>query len=51
MNASAAGSFHVFTPNITAPVSSIYLYLCATTPLNANATAGRFTVMMEYTLY
>jgi len=49
--ATATGSFHVFTPNITAPVSSIYLYLCTTTPLTANATAGRFTVILEYTLY
>ena len=50
MNATA-GLFHVFTPNITADVASKYLYLCATTALNADATAGRFTVMMEYTLY
>ena len=47
----ATGSFHVFTPTITAPVSSVYLCLCATTPLNANATAVRFTVILEYTLY
>ncbi len=49
--AAATGSFHVFTPTITAPVSSVYLCLCATTPLTANATAGRFTVILEYTLY
>ena len=56
MNATA-GLFHVFAPNITSPIASKYLYLCQSsidpTPggLNADATAGRFTVMLEYTLY
>lgn len=55
MNA-VAGSFHVFTPNITAPIASKYLYLCQSSDpdpdgLNADATAGRFTVMLEYTLF
>ena len=45
------GHFHVFTPNVSAAIASKYLYLCATTALNADATAGRFTVMIEYTLY
>jgi len=46
-----AGNYHVFAPNITAPIASKYLYMCAQTTLNADATAGRFTVMLEYTLF
>lgn len=46
-----AGLFHVFAPNISAPIASKHLYLCATTALNADATAGRYTVMVEYTVY
>jgi len=46
-----AGLFHVFTPNISAAIASKHLYLCATTALNADATAGRYTVMVEYTVY
>lgn len=46
-----AGLFHVFTPNISAAIASKYLYLSATTALNADATAGRYTVMVEYTVY
>ena len=45
------GHFHVFTPNVSAAIASKYLYLCATTALNADATAGRFTVHVEYTVY
>lgn len=45
------GLFHVFAPNISAPIASKHLYLCATTALNADATAGRYTVMVEYTVY
>lgn len=46
-----AGLFHVFAPNISAAIASKHLYLCATTALNADATAGRYTVMVEYTVY
>ena len=46
-----AGLFHVFAPNINAAIASKHLYLCATTALNADATAGRYTVMVEYTVY
>ena len=45
------GHYHVFTPNVTSAIASKYLYLCATSTLNADATAGRFTVMVEYTVY
>ena len=45
------GHFHVFTPNKAVVSSKPYLYLCATTALNADATAGRFTVGIEYTVY
>ena len=45
------GFFHVFTPNVSAAIASKYLYLCATTALDADATAGRFTVHVEYTVY
>ena len=50
MNA-GAGSFHVFEPNISAPIGSKYLYLVTKTALEADATAGRFTVIMEYSTY
>ena len=46
-----AGLFHVFAPNINAPIASKYLYVVTHTALNADATAGRFTVMVEYTVY
>jgi len=46
-----AGNYHIFTPNITADVGKIYLYACTTTAINADITAGRFTVNLEYTLF
>ena len=46
-----AGNFHVFEPNITAPIASKHLYAAATTTLNADATAGRFTVELEYSVF
>lgn len=46
-----AGNYHVFAPNISAPIASKYLYACTTTTLGADATAGRYTVMVEYTVY
>ena len=45
-----AGNFHVFEPNVTAPIASTHLYAAATTTLNADATAGRFTVELEYSV-
>ena len=46
-----AGNFHVFEPNVTAPIASTHLYAAATTTLNADATAGRFTVELEYSVF
>jgi len=45
-----AGNYHIFDPLITAPIASKYLYACTTTALNADATAGRFTVELEYSV-
>ena len=46
-----AGNFHVFEPNVTAPIASNVLYAAATTALNADASAGRFTVELEYSVF
>ena len=46
-----AGNYHIFVPNVTAAIASKYLYMAATTTLNADATAGRFTVELEYSVY
>tara|TARA_Y100000004_G_C8817934_1_gene370597 strand:+ start:120 stop:740 length:621 start_codon:yes stop_codon:yes gene_type:complete len=46
-----AGNFHVFEPNVSAAIASKHLYAAATTTLNADATAGRFTVELEYSVY
>jgi len=46
-----AGNFHVFEPNVSAPIASVNLYAAATTALNADASAGRFTVELEYSLF
>lgn len=46
-----AGNFHVFEPNVSAPIASTHLYAAATTALNADASAGRFTVELEYSLF
>ena len=46
-----AGNFHVFEPNVTAPIASNVLYAAATTTLNADASAGRFTVELEYSVF
>jgi hypothetical protein len=47
----SAGNYHVFEPNVTAPIASTHLYAAATTTLNADATAGRFTVELEYSVF
>ena len=41
-----AGNFHVFEPN----VSANYQIFGTTTTFNADATAGRFTVELEYSV-
>ena len=46
-----AGNYHIFRPNVTSAIASKYLYMCTETTLNADATAGRFTVLVEYTVY
>ena len=46
-----AGNYHIFVPNVTAAIASKYLYMAATTTLNADASAGRFTVELEYSVY
>ena len=47
----SAGNYHIFVPNVTAAIASKYLYAHTTTTLNADATAGRFTVELEYSVY
>ena len=46
-----AGNYHIFVPNVTAAIASKYLYAVATTAVNADITAGRFTVELEYSVY
>jgi len=46
-----AGNFHVFEPNVSAPIANTALYARATTTVNADITAGRFTVELEYSVY
>ena len=46
-----AGNYHIFVPNITAAIASKNLYAFATTAVNADITAGRFTVELEYSVY
>jgi len=47
----SAGNYHIFTPYVTAAIASKYLYAFSTTAVNADITAGRFTVLLEYTVY
>ena len=46
-----AGNYHIFVPNVTAAIASKNLYAFATTAVNADITAGRFTVELEYSVY
>ena len=46
-----AGNYHIFRPYVTAAVANVHLYARATTTLNADATAGRFTVELEYSVF
>jgi hypothetical protein len=41
----------VFEPNVAVAIASKHLYAAATTTLNADATAGRFTVELEYSVF
>ena len=45
-----AGNFHVFEPNVSAAIANTALYARATTTVNADITAGRFTVELEYSV-
>ena len=45
-----AAAFHVFAPNISAAVASKHLYAFATTTLNGDVSAGRFTVELDYSV-
>ena len=44
-----AGNYHIFVPNVT--VANVNLYARATTTVNADVTAGRFTVELEYSVF
>jgi len=46
-----AGLYHIFTPNVNAPIASKYLYVGTTTTINAAINIGRFTVEIEYSVY
>ena len=51
-NTAAAGTYHVFEPNMTAAIAKKYLYLATETALSANTCQqSRFTVLLEYTVY
>ena len=50
LNLDAAG-YHVFDPLVQAAIASKHLYVFATTTMNADATAGRFTVELEYSVH
>ena len=46
-----AAGYHVFDPLVQAAIASKHLYVFATTTMNADATAGRFTVELEYSVH
>ena len=50
LNLDAAG-YHIYDPLVQAPIANTNLYVFATTTLNADATARRFTVELEYSVY
>ena len=45
------GLYHIFVPNVNVAIASKYLYAFTTTAINADITAGRFTVELEYSVY
>jgi len=50
LNLDAAG-YHIFDPLVQAPIANTHLYVFATTTLNGDASAGRFTVELEYSVH
>jgi hypothetical protein len=46
-----AGNFHVFEPNISAPIASNNLYMCAGDACDTALTAFRATLEIEYSVY
>lgn len=46
----ANDSYHIFTPNVDVAVARKHLYLCTTTAINADITAGRYTIELEYSV-
>ena len=46
-----AGTFHVFSPNISAAIASNNLYLCAGSTCDTALTAFRATLEIEYSVY
>ena len=46
-----AGNFHVFAPNISAPIASKNLYMCAGDACDTALTAFRGTLEIEYSVY
>ena len=49
--AASAGNFHVFAPNISAPIASKNLYMCAGDACDTALTAFRGTLEIEYSVY
>ena len=46
-----AAGYHVFDPLVQAPIANTNLYVFATTTLNGDASASRFTVELEYSIH
>ena len=49
LNFNSAGITYA-APNIEVATSLVHVYVCATTTLNADATAGRFSLQLEYSV-
>ena len=50
LNLDAAG-YHVFDTLVQAAIAQTHLYVFATTTMNGDASAGRFTVELEYSVH
>ena len=46
-----AAGYHVFDPLVQAPIANKHLYVFATTTMNGDGSAGRFTVELEYSVH
>ena len=46
-----AAGYHVFDPLVQAPIANTHLYVFATTTMNGDGSAGRFTVELEYSVH